>query len=124
VDAAAVTRHPGGRPSALTPEVADVLIARLAAGDTLAAAARAAGIGPRTLRTWRHRAYSTAAQDRLHVALERRIEAALLVAARRAAHPSPRTWQEAAAVLVSQYPERWELPVPDPLEELLDLYAD
>jgi hypothetical protein len=46
VSAAADIRRGGGRPTSLTPMVADVIVARVAVGDTFDAAARAAGVGP------------------------------------------------------------------------------
>jgi hypothetical protein len=58
------------------------------------------------------------------VALARRIDAARLVAARRAGRPPVRSWQEAVAALVIQYPERWAPPEPEPLDELLVDYHD
>ena len=42
---------------------------------------RPPGVGSRTLRTWRRRAYSAAPADRPHVELEQRLQAARLVAA-------------------------------------------
>jgi Helix-turn-helix domain len=115
-----------GRPSALTPAVADVIVARVAAGDTLTVAAQAAGVGERTLRTWRRRAYSVALADRPHVELEQRLQAARLVAAQ-AVEPSGERWRTFAHRLASEFPERWEgLPERSPLDfdELLDLYSD
>jgi hypothetical protein len=113
----------GGRPSLLTPELADRLVAELRAGAGLADAARACGLDPRLVRAWRDRARSHDPRDAAFVALARRLEAARLVAARRAGH-APRTWQEAAVALASQYPDRWELPAPEAIEDVLAAYYD
>jgi hypothetical protein len=110
----------------MTPTVVEVIVARVAAGDTLAEAARAAGVGVRTVRSWRRRAYSVEPADRPHVELERRLQAARLVAAQ-AIPPSGERWQTLAHRLAAEFPERWEgLPDQSPLDfdELLDLYGD
>lgn len=114
----------GGRPSRLTPELADRLVAELRAGAGLADAARACGLDPRLVRAWRDRARSHDPRDAAFVALARRLEAARLVAARRVGRAPARSWQEAAAALASQYPERWELPAPEPIEDVLAAYYD
>jgi hypothetical protein len=113
--AADIRRGPG-RPGHLTAELADALVGQVAAGATLGAAARACGIGPRTLRAWRRRAWSQRAADRDYVQLERRILATLARA--RPVEPAAMEWQELAAVLEREHPARWG-PVEPELDDLL-----
>jgi transposase-like protein len=108
---AAENRRGRGRPGRLTAELADAIVAQLGAGASLAEAARLCGLGPRTLRSWRSRAWSHRTADAPFVSLEKRIQQALATA--RAAEPP--SWEQAAAVLESEYPGRWGLP-----EERLD----
>lgn len=103
---AADIRHGRGRPGHLTPELADALVAQLAGGAGLAEAARACGVGTRTLRTWRRRAWSPRAADAPYVDLEKRILRALP----KGAAEAPPSWEEAAAALEREHPERWALP--------------
>jgi transposase-like protein len=49
-------------------------VAQLGAGASLAEAARLCGLGPRTLRTWRSRAWSHRTADAPFVSLEKRIQ--------------------------------------------------
>lgn len=115
----AETRHPGGRPGRLTPELADAIAAQIAAGLGPGEAARACGVGERTLRTWRRRAWSPRAVDAPFIDLEKRIRHALAGVA--PVEPMPTTWEAAAAALESEHPERWALPgLDDVLAELED----
>jgi hypothetical protein len=80
--------------------VADAIVAGIAAGDSFAAAAKAAGVGARTLRTWRSRAWSREPADRACVDLERRLQRAL--ASRQVAPvQEPAPWEQLAANLVA-----------------------
>jgi hypothetical protein len=81
-------------------------VAQLGAGASLAEAARLCGLGPRTLRAWRARAWSHRTADAPFVSLEKRIQQALATA--RAAESPP--WEQAAAMLESEYPEHWGPP--------------
>ncbi|MEU3455661.1 hypothetical protein ABZ671_18970 [Micromonospora sp. NPDC006766] len=47
-----VTRHPGGRPSKLTPEIADRIIKAVRLGNFLETAAKASGVHPATVYRW------------------------------------------------------------------------
>ena len=94
---AAETRHPGGRPGRLMPELADAIVAQLDAGAGPAKAARACGVGERTLRTWRRRAWSSRPGDAAYVDLERRIQRALGKGS--PAEATAMDWEEAAAFL-------------------------
>jgi hypothetical protein len=71
-------KKPRGRPSKLTPELADRLAGLPAGGATVTAAAAAVGVDRRTVQHPRARAYSREPRDRPHVALERRLQAARL----------------------------------------------
>lgn len=51
-DTSAVARHPGGRPSKLTPDVADRIIKAVRLGNYLETAAQAAGVHPATVYRW------------------------------------------------------------------------
>lgn len=74
-----------GRPTRLSEEVIDSLSLYMKLGFTPGQAARAVGIGPRTLRRWRSRAWSRAPEDRACVQLEQRLHAAEVKAGRTAA---------------------------------------
>ena len=91
---AAETRR-GGRPTKLTPELGDELLARLAAGAGLAEAASASGISERRLRAWRQRAWSPRAEDRAYVELERRLRDVRAETAAR----DPEAWRSTAEIL-------------------------
>jgi transposase-like protein len=84
-----------GRPTKLTPELGDQLLAQLAGGARLAEAASASGISARTLRSWRQRAWSARPQDRPYVELEQRLRDARATAARR----DPEAWLTTAEIL-------------------------
>jgi transposase-like protein len=112
--------HPGGRPTLLTADVADRLVAELAAGANLSDAARVVGISDRTLRAWRARAWSRAREDRPFVELEQRVRAAL-ARARIAPIEPPREepWQAVASRLALSNPDVWGSPA-----DLFDLALD
>jgi Transposase len=114
----AENRRGRGRPGRLTPEVADTIVARIKAGDSVPAAAAAAGVAGRTLRQWRRSAYSTRAQDAAFVALERRITRALSARPRDSAAAS---WEEIAERLENEHPGRWGLPE---LDEVLSDFGE
>jgi hypothetical protein len=97
--------------------VADQLVQQLVAGAGLATAARSVGLGERTVRRWRARAYSRRAADAPFVALERRIVSAL--SRSRESEPLPIDWQAAAAFLEGEYGERWGPVEPEPFDDLL-----
>jgi transposase len=92
-----------GRPTKLTPELADRLVALLGAGSTVTAAARELGVSRRSIHYWRSRAWSRRDQDRPFVELERRIVAARLWALR----PPAQSWRQSAAFLETEFPQRW-----------------
>jgi hypothetical protein len=115
VEAADIPRG-RGRPGHLTPELADAIVAQLDAGAGLAEGARACGIGARTLRSWRRRAWSPRAADAPYIDLERRIIGAL--ARSRPVQPQLTPWEAAAAALEAEHPGRWGLP------ELHDVLAE
>jgi hypothetical protein len=83
--------HPmhAGRPTKLTPQIADGLVSAIANGATLDAAADAAGIAPRTIRGWRRRAFSRDPRDARFVAFERRL---LMAFGQATARPKPDLW--------------------------------
>jgi transposase-like protein len=115
---AADNRRGRGRPGHLTPELADAIVEQVAAGAGLSKAARACGVGPRTLRTWRRRAWSQRAADAPFIALEKRIQRALASVA--PVEPMPQPWEEAAAALEAEHPERWAVPALDEVLAELD----
>jgi Transposase len=117
-EAAKNPRAPG-RPGRLTPEVADAIVARVAAGDSVTSAATAAGVGLRTLRRWRRSAYSRDPRDATAVALERRIVRALSARPRAS---TPESWEQIAERLESEHPERWAS-LPE-LDEVLDDFGE
>jgi transposase-like protein len=103
---------PPGRPTLLRDDVADLLVEQIAHGATLNDAAAALGIAPRTLRSWRQRAWSRAAADAPFVELERRLQVALRVRSRPAT-PEPlaeEPWQAIARRLAENDPYTWGSP--------------
>ena len=116
-DVTAHKRRPG-RPTLLDAQTADRLVALVAQGRPLSAAARGCGVSPRTLVGWRARAWSRDAADQPHVELERRVQQALgaAQARREREQADPLSldrrpdWQAAALALEAAYPERWALP--------------
>jgi transposase-like protein len=100
--------HPGGRPTLLTAELADRLVAELAGGATLRDTAALVGVNPRTLRAWRHRAWSRRPDDAPYVELEQRVQRALGHA--RVTATSSEPWQLAAVRLMASDPARWGEP--------------
>jgi transposase-like protein len=108
----AAEKRPRGRPTKLTPELRDQLLAQLATGAGLAKAATARGISARTLRSWRQRAWSTRSADRPYVELERQLRDA-----RASAPPGPEAWRSTAELLEAN--ERaWRELVADDLYDL------
>jgi Homeodomain-like domain len=53
-----IAKQTRGRPSKLTPEIADRLVELLAGGVTVTAAAADLGVDRRTVQNWRRRAWS------------------------------------------------------------------
>jgi hypothetical protein len=103
---AAAENRGRGRPLRLTPELGELIAAELAAGADLGKAARAAGISPRTLRSWRQRAWSSRPEDRRYVELEQRLRPLLgpgdaASSGRHGAEP----WEAVAARIEAN--ERW-----------------
>jgi transposase-like protein len=100
-----------GRPSRLTPAVADAIVEAVRNGATVKTAAATVGVGRRTVYDWLEQG-----RREPHGRFVARLEAAL----DEARQPS---WQQALAVLDSEF-EHWELP---PLREVLrdvDVDAD
>jgi transposase-like protein len=89
-----------GRPGHLTVQLIERIEADVMAGATFSEAARLAGVSPRTLRSWRARAWSHRREDVLHVQLEQRLQHALQVTA----HTTP-SWEQIAATVVAN--ENW-----------------
>ena len=106
-----------GRPSKLTPAVAERLAGLLAGGASVTAAARACGVSVRSVQSWRARAWSQRPQDRPYVELEQRVQAARVEAAARAPAAPVEDWQTVAARLETMDPLRWG-PVA-PLDDVL-----
>jgi transposase len=96
-----------GRLTKLTPELADDLTLLLAAGASPARAARALGVGERSVRRW----LGNGLRDRVVAARASRpestdalSEARLVVLIARAAQDD---WRAAAWLLERRHPERW-----------------
>jgi hypothetical protein len=102
-----VGANKSGRPSKLTPERADQLVALLGAGVGVADTARELGISRRTIQVWRARAYSTRLEDQPYVDLERRIWRAIADGRSPTSAAKLTSWEEAAAMLEQEFPERW-----------------
>lgn len=132
-----------GRPTRLTPEVADKLVELIAAGHYNSTAARGLRIGERTLTRWLTRGRQAAEQaadgeevpesERDYLELHRRIEQATaeaevraLAAITNAFTSDPRNWTAAAWFLERKDPARWgkrtEVNV-GPTDRLADILA-
>ena len=102
-------KHPGGRPTKLTPEVQTTIVNALAAGVYLETAASAAGIDRFTLNRWlkegaRHqngiqKGFCDAVKKAL-ATTETRLVATVNLA-------STSQWQAAMALLERRWPQRW-----------------
>jgi hypothetical protein len=87
-----------GRPSKLTPALAEQMRVLVRAGVSIEAAAAAVGVTSRSVRNWR-------ASGRLDLDREvAEVGAALNAAMARAA---TRSWRPAAWILEREFPERW-----------------
>jgi transposase-like protein len=93
---AAAEKRPQGRPTKLTLELRDQLLAQLAVGAGLAEAATASGISARTLRSWRQRAWSARGAGPTLRQLERRLRDA-----RASAPREPEAWRSTAEILLA-----------------------
>jgi hypothetical protein len=105
-----------GRPSKASPPVVESVERALASGATVAMAAAAAGVSPRTVDSWiargvvaRRRLRSVPEPDREPVPGDGRfsdevIEEAMVAAILKAA---PVDWRAARFILQSRWPERW-----------------
>ena len=102
-------KRPPGRPSKLTDERADRLVALMADGSSITAAATAIGVSRRTLQNWRARALSRSPADQVFVTLERRLRATR-PPCHLPARSAPEDWRDAAARLEADFPSRWSLP--------------
>jgi hypothetical protein len=110
----AETPRRAGRPTVLSDVVADRVVAELYAGGTLDNAAARAGISPRTLRSWRERAWSQRPEDQPFVRLEQGVRLALArarlapePASEPPPEPAPEPWQDIAARLAADDPLNW-----------------
>jgi hypothetical protein len=108
-----------GRPPLLTPELVDDLAARVAAGEPLGTAVRAAGASERSLRRWRQAGREQLQALALEGRLERRLELAL---ASGSAPAGIGDWHEAARALEQIDPARWG--PQGGLDELLAEFGD
>jgi hypothetical protein len=101
----------GGRPTALTDEVADQLVTMLRAGNYLHVAVRAAGVPKRTFADWMQRGLSPLAKHKQFRELRERIESAR--AAGQARHvaliskAATDDWRASAWLLEREYPHLW-----------------
>ncbi len=97
-----------GRPDKLTPEVQAKIVAAIVAGNFRDVAARCAGIGVRTLRTWlaRGKAGDKKYRDFRHALMEAEGAAEInaLALVRGAAE---KDWRAAAWFLERKFPRRW-----------------
>ena len=126
----AATKHPRvGRPTALTPEVAQVLIDSLRAGNFLETAAAFAGISVSTLRNWLRagrRGSTPELADFYRAVTQARAAAEMETLDRIRRDPA---WQAAAWRLERMYPQRYarrtfqpqrdSQPTPRPLSEVV-----
>ena len=102
-------RHPGGRPTKLTPEVQTTIVNALAAGVYLETAASAAGVSRDTLNEWlRNGARCKAGvQKGFSDAVKKALAASELRHAATISLASQSQWQAAAWILERRWPQRW-----------------
>jgi transposase len=101
-----------GRPTKLTPEVQDKIVAALRAGNYQETAAMYAGVEARTFYRWMERGESDDADDEIYRQFRQAVEKAKADAEVRdialidkAAHDG--SWQAAAWKLERKFPNRW-----------------
>lgn len=101
-----------GRPTKLTPEVQDKIVAALRAGNYQETAAVYAGVEPRTFYRWMERGESDDADDEIYRQFRQTVEKAKADAEVRdialidkAAHDG--SWQAAAWKLERKFPQKW-----------------
>lgn len=104
-----MAKHPGGRPSKLTPEVQAELVKWIKAGNYIETAARLVGVSKRSVFTWlekgdgqkrgRYAEFSRAVRGAMAEA-----EARLILLIDKSANTD---WKAAAWRLERQYPDRW-----------------
>ncbi|HKE79025.1 MAG TPA: hypothetical protein VKB54_06940 [Solirubrobacteraceae bacterium] len=103
-----------GRPTALTPELAERLVELLRAGSHPDVACKVVGIGRRTYYRWLARGQSNRARDRPYADLRDRIGQARAEAEARAVAQIARAgaddWRAAAWFLERGFPDRWGRP--------------
>lgn len=98
------------RPTKLTPEIADLIVAAIRAGSFPEPAARAAGVSPATLYRWKRRGRSEEEGPyRDFLETLRRAEGAAEVHAIAVIRKQmPGDWRAALAYLERRHPERWQ----------------
>jgi hypothetical protein len=105
---------PTGRPTLLTPELAEQLTALLRAGNQIHVVCDAVGIDRRTYSRWMQRGLSGRARDKPYRELRAQVERARAEAEARAvtqiARASTEDWRAAAWLLERSFPERWGKP--------------
>ena len=104
----------GGRPTKLTPELADRFVAMLKAGNYVTVAAHAAGLHRSTITVWLRRGQSQRVVDAPYREFRERVEQARAEGEVRnvaqIASAARESWQAAAWLLERQFPERWGRP--------------
>jgi hypothetical protein len=103
---------PPGRPTKLTPALADRLVELFGTGATTKTVAAEVGVHPRSVQGWRRRAWSARPEDRPYVELEQRIQRALPPVEAEPDRPTESV-EEAIAWLQTEAPERWGLDYDD-----------
>lgn len=98
-------KHPGGRPSKLTPEVQEKIVNLIKVGNYAETAARAAGISKTTYYNWMadDRPQYVEFRDAVETA-EAEAESHAVAVVRRA---MPDQWTAAMTYLERRYPDRW-----------------
>ena len=103
-----------GRPSKLTPDVLELLVQMLRAGNYVGVSCHAARISRRTFSDWMKRGRSNAPEDSIYAEFRDRVEQARAEGEVRnvtsIASAARESWQAAAWLLERQYPERWGRP--------------
>jgi hypothetical protein len=119
------------RPSLLTDELQDRLVAMLRAGNVIHVACAAVGIDQRSYQRWMQRGGTGAKADARHREFRIQVERALAEAEARAvaqvARAAGEDWRAAAWWLERQFPDRWGRQLPraaDVADELPPVETD
>jgi transposase len=105
------TRRPPGRPTSLTPELQDAIVALVKEGNDVKTACAVVGVGRTTYYRWLSRGSSDDPEDAAYRVFAQEVERARAIAearlVRALADMSKLNWRVAMERLATMYPEKW-----------------